>query len=181
VILLSAAYTKLKEKVYLLHCTSDYPADFNSVNLRAMDMMKSAFGLAVGYSDHTQGISIPIAAVARGATIIEKHFTLSRSKPGPDHKASLEPIELKNMITAIREVEAALGRSQKIPTPKELDTKNVARKSLIASKPIKCGEKFTEENMLIQRPGTGISPMRYWKYLAHVACRDYQAGELIQE
>lgn len=172
---------KLKKKVSLLHCTSDYPADFDSVNLRAMDAMKSAFGLSVGYSDHTQGIAIPIAAVARGASIIEKHFTLSRSMPGPDHKASLEPAELKNMITAIREVEAALGRSQKIPTPKELDTKKVARKSLVAAKPIKYGENFSEENMITQRPGTGISPMFYWEYLTRTACRDYRVGELIQE
>jgi N-acetylneuraminate synthase len=172
---------KLKEKVALLHCTSDYPADFNSVNLRAMDTIKSAFGLPVGYSDHTQGISIPVAAVARGASIIEKHFTLSRSMPGPDHKASLEPIELKNMVSAIREVEAALGKSQKIPTPKELDTKMLARKSLIAAKPIKSGEKFSEENIVLQRPGNGVSPVFYWEYLKRVACRDYQVGELINE
>lgn len=172
---------KLKEKVFLLHCTSDYPADFSSVNLRAMDTMKSAFGLSVGYSDHTQGISISIAAVARGASIIEKHFTLSRSMPGPDHQASLEPAELKNMITAIREVEVALGKSQKIPTLKELDTKMVARKSLIAAKQIMCGEKFSDENIVLQRPGNGVPPVLYWEYLKRVACRDYQVGELINE
>ncbi|OGT44922.1 MAG: N-acetylneuraminate synthase [Gammaproteobacteria bacterium RIFCSPHIGHO2_12_FULL_38_11] len=175
-----AGQEKLKEKVSLLHCTSDYPADFNSVNLRAMDTLKSAFGLSVGYSDHTQGIAIPVAAVARGACIIEKHFTLDRSMPGPDHKASLEPIELKNMVTAIREVEVALGRSLKIPTQKELDTKAVARKSLVAVKTIKSGEGFTAENIALQRPGNGISPMLYWEYLNRVACRDYQVGELIE-
>lgn len=172
---------KLKEKVSLLHCTSDYPAEFDCVNLRAMDTLQSAFGLPVGYSDHTQGIAIPIAAVARGASIIEKHFTLSRLMPGPDHKASLEPTELQNMITAIREVEAALGKSQKMPTTKELDTKTVARKSLIASRQIKRGEKFSDENIVLQRPGSGVSPVLYWEYLKRTASRDYQVGELINE
>ncbi len=172
---------KLKEKVSLLHCTSDYPADFNGVNLRAMDTLRSAFNLPVGYSDHTRGISIPIAAVARDAAIIEKHFTLDRSLPGPDHKASLEPDELKNMVAAIREVECALGNSLKIPTQKELETKSVARKSIIAVQPIKQGEAFTEKNISLQRPGIGVSPLRYWEYLKRVACQDYQAGELINE
>lgn len=172
---------KLKEKVSLLHCTSDYPANFNSVNLRAMDTLKSAFDLPVGYSDHTMGISITIAAVARGAAIVEKHFTLDRSLPGPDHKASLEPDELKQMVTAIREVEAALGKTIKIPSPKELDTKLVARKSLIAVESIKQGEIFSEKNVSLQRPGSGISPMRYWEYLGRCAMRDYKIGELINE
>ena len=172
---------KLKEKVSLLHCTSDYPADYNSVNLMAMDTIGYAFGLPVGYSDHTQGIAIPVAAVARGARIIEKHFTLDRSMPGPDHKASLEPVELQNMVTAIREVEVALGRALKIPTQKELDTKAVARKSLVAVAPIKSGEGFTEENISLQRPGNGISPLFYWEYLKRVACKVYEVGELINE
>ncbi len=172
---------KLKEKVSLLHCTSDYPADFNSVNLRAMDTLKSSFNLPVGYSDHTIGISIPIAAVARGAAIIEKHFTLDRSLPGPDHKASLEPGELKNMVNAIHDVEIALGNTLKIPTQKELDTKVVARKSLIAAESIKRGEIFTENNVSLRRPGNGISPVHYWEYLGRYAVRDYKIGELINE
>ena len=172
---------QLKEKVSLLHCTSDYPADFSGVNLRAMDTLKSAFGLPVGYSDHTVGISIPVAAVARGATIIEKHFTLDRLLPGPDHKASLEPSELKNMVTAIREVESALGSYLKIPTQKELATKVIARKSLIAAQTIKKGEKFTAENMSMQRPGSGISPVNYWDYLDRIALQEYKLGELINE
>jgi len=172
---------KLKENVSLLHCTSDYPADFDGVNLRAMDTLKSAFDLPVGYSDHTIGISIPIAAVARGACIIEKHFTLDRSLPGPDHQASLEPAELKKMVIAIREVTCALGNTLKIPTQKELATKQVARKSLIATQVIKKGDKFTADNMNAQRPGCGISPMRYWDYLDHIALKDYQLGELINE
>lgn len=171
----------LKEKVSLLHCTSDYPADINSINLRAMDTIKSSFNLPVGYSDHTVGISIPIAAVARGATIIEKHFTLDRALPGPDHKASLEPDELKSMVMAIRAVECALGSTLKFPTQKELETKLVARKSIVAGKSIKKGEILTEKNICLQRPGSGISPVHYWDYIDRVACQDYQVGELINE
>lgn len=172
---------KLKQNVTLLHCTSDYPADFSGVNLRAMDTLQSAFNLPVGYSDHTVGISIPVAAVARGACVIEKHFTLDRSLPGPDHKASLEPQELKNMVTAIREVECALGNNLKMPTQKELATKIIARKSLVATQSIKQGETFSEKNICLQRPGSGISPMHYWDYLARVARQDYKVGELINE
>jgi len=171
----------LKQKVSLLHCTSDYPASFESVNLRAMDTLKSAFNLPTGYSDHTQGISVPIAAVARGAVIIEKHFTLDRSLPGPDHKASLESAELKKMVTAIREVERALGNNVKIPTQKELETKAIARKSLIAAQLIKKGDMFTENNVNSQRPGNGISPMNYWDYLGRTALQEYKTGELINE
>lgn len=172
---------QLKQKVSLLHCTSDYPADVNSVNLRAINTLQSAFNLQVGYSDHTDGISIPIAAVARGATIIEKHFTLDRLLPGPDHKASLEPDELKKMVHGIREVEYALGNTVKLPTQKELATKLVARKSLIAAQSIKQGDTFTEKNIILQRPGNGVSPLFYWDYLERIAQRDYQAGELIHE
>ncbi|OGT39839.1 MAG: N-acetylneuraminate synthase [Gammaproteobacteria bacterium RIFCSPHIGHO2_12_FULL_36_30] len=177
----SQGQEKLKQKVTLLHCTSDYPADFSGVNLRAMNTLKSAFNLPVGYSDHTTGISIPLAAVAMGATIIEKHFTLDRSLPGPDHKASLEPSELKNMVAGIREIELALGSPLKIPTKKELETKLIARKSLIATQAIKKGDIFSKKNICLQRPGNGISPMYYWDYLDRFATHDYKIGELINE
>ncbi|MCX7121848.1 MAG: N-acetylneuraminate synthase [Gammaproteobacteria bacterium] len=172
---------KLKQKVTLLHCTSDYPAKFDAIHLRAMDTLKSAFDLPVGYSDHSMGIAVPIAAVARGATVIEKHFTLDRSLPGPDHLASLEPLELKNMVKSIREVECALGSTLKIPTQSELEIKNVARKSLMAAKTIIKNELFTEKNLSMQRPGIGISPMRYWDYLGSCATQNYQEDEPIQK
>ena len=172
---------KLKENITLLHCTSDYPAQFNHINLRAMDTLKSAFGLPVGYSDHSEGIAVSIAAVARGASIIEKHFTVDRNLPGPDHKASLSPKELKLMVKSIREVEFALGDRIKIPTPQELETKITARKSLIASEPILKGQLFTENNLSVKRPGSGISALNYWRYLGKNAQRDYQAGELIND
>lgn len=171
----------LKAKVTLLHCTSDYPAAYDDIHLNVMNTLSSAFGLPVGYSDHTTGIAIPIAAVAKGATIIEKHFTLDRTMPGSDHAASLEPNELKEMITAIRQVECALGNHIKIPTQKELETKRVARKSIIAKNDIKNGEAFTEKNIITQRPGSGVSPFAYWSYLERKATRDYCIGELIDE
>ena len=150
--------TQLRKKVTLLHCTSDYPAQFNCINLRAMDTLQSAFNLPVGYSDHSVGITVPIAAVARGATVIEKHFTLDKSLTGPDHKTSLEPNELKDMVESIRVVERAMGNPIKIITSEELDTKNVARKSLVATQVIMHGELFTENNMDTMRPGTGYQP-----------------------
>lgn len=169
----------LRKKVTLLHCTSAYPAPFESVNLRAMDTLRSAFSLSVGYSDHTQGIVVPIAAVARGATVIEKHFTLDKSLPGPDHQASLEPNELKEMVESIRAVERAMGNSTKVMRAEELDTKNIARKSLVAMQTIKRGELFAENNMDTLRPGTGISAMHYWQYIGQKATREYKMGELI--
>jgi len=169
----------LKRNVALLHCTTEYPAPFEEVNLRAMITMHKAFDLPVGLSDHTQGIAIPIAAVAVGATIIEKHFTLDRNLPGPDHKASLEPRELKEMVKCIRQVERALGNPCKIPTPSEWKNRMVARKSLVAIKPIKKGDVYTEENIEIKRPGTGISPMQYWEYLEKLAVRFFDCDELI--
>lgn len=169
----------LREKVTLLHCTSAYPASLDNVNLRAMDTLRSAFNLSVGYSDHTEGVVVSIAAVARGATVIEKHFTLDKSLPGPDHKASLEPNELKNMVEGIRAVERAMGNSIKAMTTEELDTKNVARKSLIATQIIKCDELFSENNIDTMRPGTGISAMHYWQYIGQKATREYKNGELI--
>ncbi|GBF10547.1 N-acetylneuraminate synthase [Tepidibacillus sp. HK-1] len=170
----------LQEKVTLLHCTSEYPAPFDEVNLKAMDTIKHAFQLPVGLSDHTTGIAIPIAAVARGARIIEKHFTLNKNLPGPDHKASLEPDELKEMIRSIRQVEIALGSPIKSPTLSELNNKTVVRKSLIAATKIKKGEHFTEKNLTVKRPGNGISPMHYWDWLNKTSDKDYEANEMVR-
>ena len=172
---------KLKQKVTLLHCTSDYPAKFDSINLRAMDTLKSSFDLPVGYSDHSMGITVPIAAAARGATVIEKHFTLDRLLPGPDHQASLKPDELKKMVSSIREVEKALGNATKMPTESEYHTKLITRKSLTAAQAISKGEKLCEENMILQRPGNGVSAIHYWEYLERFASQDYKIGELINE
>jgi len=170
----------LHEKVTLLHCTSEYPAPIADVNLRAMKTLATAFGLAVGFSDHTEGITVPIAATALGATVIEKHFTLDRTLPGPDHKASLEPDELKQMVAAIRQSEQALGSFCKHPAPSEAGNAAVARKSIVAVRNIRAGEPFTEENIGIKRPGTGISPLRYWEILGKHAKRNYVLDELIE-
>lgn len=170
----------LQDKVTLLHCTTEYPAPFAEVNLRAMPMLRQAFDLPVGYSDHTTGIAIPVAAVALGAVIIEKHFTLDRNLPGPDHKASLEPDELKQMVRSIREVELALGSSVKQPAASELKNRSVARKSLVTAKDIRKGESFTQDNLAIKRPGDGISPVHYWEWLGKIADRDYQQDDEVQ-
>lgn len=169
----------LRERVSLLHCTTEYPAPFNEVNLRMMDTLHHTFNLPVGYSDHTSGITISIAAVARGAQVIEKHFTLDRSMPGPDHKASLEPRELEQMVQAIREVEVSLGDSIKRPSLSELNNMEAIRKSLVAAKDIKKGEIFTKENLTIKRPGTGASPIHYWDTLGKVAVNDFSEDEEI--
>ncbi|HWQ62069.1 MAG TPA: N-acetylneuraminate synthase, partial [Negativicutes bacterium] len=169
----------LAGKVSLLHCTTEYPAPYDEVNLKAIDTMRQTFGLPVGLSDHTAGIAVPIAAVARGAAIIEKHFTLDRGLPGPDHKASLEPGELKAMVAAIRQVEAALGTGTKVPSAAELKNRAVARKSLVAACDIKAGEPFTAENLTVKRPGTGIAPLHYWEWLGKPADRDYKADERV--
>jgi len=150
------------------------------VNLSAMQSIQAAFGVAVGYSDHTVGIEVAIAAVALGATVIEKHFTLNKNLPGPDHKASLEPAELKAMVVAIRNIEVALGDGIKRITPSEVRNKPVARKSLVASRAIRAGEVFTTENLTAKRPGTGISPMRWDEFMGRVALRDFGADELIE-
>lgn len=171
----------LREKVTLLHCTSNYPAQFQDIHLRAMDTLSAAFGLRVGYSDHSLGISVPIAAVARGAYVIEKHFTLDKNLAGPDHKASLDPVELKNMIHSIREIEVALGNTIKAPTGVECEIKNVARKSLIATNTILPGEKLTAQNITVKRPGIGISAIYYWDYLDKIASKKYESGDLIYE
>ncbi|WP_269819988.1 N-acetylneuraminate synthase [Shewanella putrefaciens] len=171
----------LKEKVTILHCTTEYPAPMAEINLKAMDTLGSAFDLPAGYSDHSEGIVIPIAAVARGAVLIEKHFTLDKNMEGPDHKASLEPDELTAMVKAIRQVELALGSAVKSPTVSEVKNKAVARKSLVASKMIRLGESFCADNVTIKRPGNGMSPYQYWDMLERKASRDYQAGDLIIE
>lgn len=170
----------LEDKVTLLHCTTEYPAPFNDVNLKAMDTLRQAFNLPVGLSDHTEGIAVPIAAVARGAVMIEKHFTLDRNLPGPDHKASLEPDELGLMVKSIRQVEEALGSSYKGPAPSEVKNRLIARKSLVALTSLKKGDLLTETNLGIKRPGFGISPMLYWDYLGQRATKDYQADEMIE-
>jgi N-acetylneuraminate synthase len=170
----------LREKVRLLHCTTEYPAPFEDVNLRAMDTLAETFGLPVGFSDHTKGIAIAIAAVARGAILIEKHFTLDCNLPGPDHKASLEPDELKAMVRSIREVESALGDGAKQPAASELKNLSVARKSLVAKTDIKAGEVFTAENLGAKRPGDGVSPMEYWTFLGRKAMCAYREDEKVK-
>jgi len=166
--------------ITILHCTTEYPTPMEDVNLRAMVSMKQAFGVQVGYSDHTPGIEIPIAAVALGATVIEKHFTLDRNLPGPDHKASLEPHELRAMVDGIRNIERALGDGIKRPSSSELKNKPIARKSVVASRDIKVGELFSTENLGTKRPGTGISPMRWDEVIGRHAPRDFATDELIE-
>ena len=169
----------LQEKVRLLHCTTEYPAPFHEVNLSAMDTMRKAFGLPVGYSDHTEGIAVALAAVARGATIIEKHFTLDRNLPGPDHKASLEPKELGEMVRGIRQIEQAIGSGIKAPGKEETRNAAIVRKSLVARHFIEKGERFAKEDVAVKRPGTGISPLRYWELLGTEAKRSYEMDEVI--
>jgi N,N'-diacetyllegionaminate synthase len=166
--------------ITILHCTTEYPTPMPEVNLRAMQTIQTAFGVAVGYSDHTQGIEVAIAAVALGATVIEKHFTLNRSMPGPDHKASLEPNELKAMVAAIRNLEMALGDGIKRLTPSEARNKPIARKSLVAKQAILAGDSFSVQNLTAKRPGTGLSPMRWDEVLGRVAMRNFSADEMIE-
>ncbi len=169
----------LREKVILLHCTSEYPTPMENIHLRAMNTLAQAFGLRVGYSDHSEGITVPIAAVALGATVIEKHFTLDKKQPGPDHKVSLEPDELQAMVAGIRAVEKALGSRHKSPQLVELENQKVVRKSLVATCSINQGDCFTKENITIKRPGNGKNPMDYWSLLGQSSQRDYSADELI--
>lgn len=170
----------LGKKVSLLHCTTEYPTPLAEVNLRAMDTLSEVFGLPVGYSDHTAGITIPVAAVARGAVIIEKHFTMDRSLPGPDHQASLEPEELRAMVRSIREVEGALGDGVKRPTVSELKNRSVARKSLVATAEINAGDVFAPGNLGVKRPGDGVSPMKFWDFLGRNATRGYHPDEKVK-
>lgn len=169
----------LAGKVTLLHCTSDYPARFEDINLKAMETLADRFGLPIGYSDHTLGTAVAVAAVARGACVIEKHFTLDREMDGPDHAASLEPRELADMIAAVRDVEAALGTPEKRPGPSELAVARVARPGLVASRPLAKGETFSAANMAVKRGG-GVSPMLWWDRLGRPAPTDLAADEPIR-
>lgn len=169
-----------KGQMTVLHCNTEYPTPMEDVNLLAMLHIQRELGVPVGYSDHTNGIEIPIAAVALGATVIEKHFTLDRSLPGPDHKASLEPQELKEMVQAIRNVEVAIsGSGIKEPSPSEIKNKDIARKSIVAAKCIHRGELFTEDNLTVKRPGNGISPMKWNEVIGQKANREFYEDELI--
>lgn len=170
-----------KEKITVLHCNTEYPTPFYDVNLNAMAKLGQRLGVAFGYSDHTLGIEVPIASVALGATVIEKHFTLSRDMPGPDHRASLEPQELKAMVLAIRNIEAALGEDVKTPSASEIKNRPIARKSIVAKKNIRKGETFSPENLTTRRPGTGMSPMKWHQILGKKAQQDYQENELIYD
>lgn len=176
---LTGAGVPLSE-ITLLHCNTEYPTPYEDVNLRAMQTLRDAFGVKVGYSDHTRGIEVPVAAVALGASVIEKHFTLDRNMEGPDHKASLEPAELKQMVESIRHIEAALGDGRKRVSNSERKNIAIARKSLVAARPIRKGERFSEENVTVKRPGDGLSPMLYDMVLGLEVPRDFGYDELIE-
>jgi N,N'-diacetyllegionaminate synthase len=177
-VILTSAGTS-KENITILHANTMYPTPMEDVNLRAMQTIQDKFGVAVGYSDHTLGIEVDIAAVAMGATIVEKHFTLDKTMDGPDHKSSISPEELKAMVSSIRNIEKALGSSIKKPSKSEKPNITMARKSIVASKSIKKGELFTEKNITTKRPGTGISPMEWDSIIDKVAKRDYQIDDLL--
>jgi len=169
-----------KEQITVLHCNTEYPTPMCDVNLSAMSEMRRQLAVSIGYSDHTQGIEVPIAAVALGAEVIEKHFTLDRNLPGPDHKASLEPLELKAMVFAIRNIEQAIGGGHKTVSVSENKNKAVARKSIVAATSIRKGETFTEKNLAVKRPGTGINPMCWPEMIGEKAPRDFEEDELIE-
>jgi N,N'-diacetyllegionaminate synthase len=169
-----------KENITILHCNTEYPTPMKDANLLAMLTIRDTFGVSVGYSDHTLGIEVPIAAVALGATVIEKHFTLDRTMPGPDHQASLEPDELKEMVNAIRNIEQALGNGIKKPSASEQINRLVVRKSIVATRDIKRHEVFSDENLAVKRPGTGLNPMLWNKILGKKAKRDFKKDELIE-
>ena len=177
---LSVLKTNGAGNITVLHCTTEYPAPFADVNLKAMLTIKDKFDVNIGYSDHTKGIEIPISAVALGATVIEKHFTLDKNMQGPDHKASLEPHELKKMVESIRNVESALGDGIKRLAESEKKNISIARKSIIAKRDIKKGEIFTQENLTVKRPGNGISPMKWFEILGQEAIKDFKEDELIE-
>jgi N,N'-diacetyllegionaminate synthase len=168
-----------RKLITVLHCNTEYPTPMRDVNLRAMCLLREAFDVKVGYSDHTPGIEVAIAAVALGATVIEKHFTLDRTLPGPDHKASLEPLELEAMVRGIRNIETALGDGLKRPSPSELKNIGVARKSIVAARSIAAGETLTAENLTTKRPGYGVSPMLWDQVLGRKAVRDYARDDAI--
>jgi N-acetylneuraminate synthase len=175
-----AGRASLRERVTLLHCVTQYPAPPASIHLRAMDTLAAAFGLPVGYSDHTTGMEVALAAVARGASVIEKHFTLDRSLPGPDHAASLDPAELSQLVRAIRNVEDALGTPIKAPAQAELPNRSVARRSIVAARPIARGETLTLDALACRRPGTGLSPMDLWDVVGRPASRDFDLDDAIE-
>ena len=177
---LPTAHTTLKERVILLQCTTEYPASFDTINLRAMSTLATLFDLPVGLSDHSEGIAVPIAAAALGAVMIEKHLTLDRTSVGPDHKASIEPDEFALMVAGIRSVEQALGTGEKAPHPVELANRPIARKSLVAARAIRAGAQIAAEDLTAMRPGTGVSPMECWSIIGSIADRSYRAGELIE-
>jgi len=170
----------LQENVTLLHCTTEYPAPFVDINLNAMKTMRDTFSLPVGYSDHSEGIVVSIAAVALGATLLEKHFTLDKMLPGPDHKASLEPEELKEMVKAIRIVEKSMGDGVKVPQSSEIPNLDVARKSIVAAQDISSGDIFTKNNLTVKRPGNGVNPMDYWSLLGLHSPRPYKIDGMIK-
>ena len=174
------ARARLAGKVTLLHCVTEYPAPLGEVNLRAMDLLRKRFGLPVGYSDHTTGTAVALAAVAMGATVLEKHFTLDRAMPGPDHKAALEPAELNDLVRDVRQIEIALGAEKKEPGASEIANRVAARRSLVAAKAIARGEPYTEDNLAVKRPAGGIAPIAYWDLLGHPANRDYAVDDLIE-
>lgn len=169
-----------RSQITILHCNTEYPTPYKDVNLMAMQQIKKEYQVSVGYSDHTKGIEVPIAAVALGASVIEKHFTLDRNMEGPDHKASLEPEELKAMVSAIRHIEQALGDGHKQISESERKNIAIARKSIVAASPIKKGEMLTEQNLTVKRPGTGISPMRWEEVIGTKAIKDFAEEELIE-
>ena len=169
-----------RENITILHCTSQYPASFENINLRAITSMKKKFNLNIGYSDHTLGAEASIAAVSLGASIIEKHITLDSNMPGPDHKASMEPKDFQDMVSAIRNIERGLGNGIKAPTSEELEMRTVARKSLVANKKIEKGEIFTQENLTVKRPGNGISPMKLHEVVGTKAIKSFLQDDLIE-
>lgn len=181
---IQTAMNVLKEngtpQITLLHCNTEYPTPFEDVNLNAMRAMKERFGVEVGYSDHTTGIEVPIAAAALGAVVIEKHLTLDRTMRGPDHRASLEPVEFSLMVASIRNIEKAMGDGVKKPSRSEQKNIGIARKSIVARRAVKKGELFTEDNITAKRPGSGMSPMRWFDVLGTVAKRDFKEDELIE-
>ncbi|MCL6443339.1 MAG: N-acetylneuraminate synthase [Alicyclobacillus sp.] len=175
-----AGQRALAERVTLLHATSEYPTLFQDVNLRAMDTLAAAFRLPVGLSDHTPGIAVAIAAVARGAVVIEKHLTLDRRMEGPDHRASLEPDEFRTLVQAVRQVEDALGSPAKLPTMEEQKTAELVRRSIVAARLIQAGEVYSEDNLAVKRPGHGLSPMYYWELIGKTAAKTFHKDEMIR-
>ncbi|WP_281054543.1 N-acetylneuraminate synthase family protein [Thermanaerovibrio velox] len=171
----------LRDRVTLLHCTTEYPAPLEGVNLRSMVTMREAFGLSVGYSDHTEGIGISLAAVALGAAVLEKHFTLDRSLPGPDHRASLEPLELAELVKSVRAVQLALGSQIKVPSSFEWENRRLVRRSVVARRTIQRGEVFAEDNLTCKRPGTGLPPSDVWRLLGKPSSRDYIDDEMVED